>query len=159
MAKPFSYCPMCAAALADREIEGEARRACPECSYVNYNNPTPVVAAIVQYGDDVVLVQNKGWPGSWFGLVSGFLEACEDPAVGVLREVEEELGLKGDSATLVGAYNFPQMNQVVIAYHVIATGDVVVGDELEAIKKVPFAKLRPWPGATGEAVADWLASR
>ncbi len=150
---------MCSAALAEREVEGERRRSCPDCNYVNYNNPTPVVAAIVEVGDDVVLVQNKGWPGSWFGLVSGFLETGEDPAAGVLREVEEEIGLKSDTATLVGAYNFPQMNQVVIGYHVVATGEPIVGDELAAIKRVPTAKLKPWPGATGDAVKDWLAGR
>lgn len=154
----FAFCPLCGATLTERAIDGEPRRACSKaCGFVHYDNPTPVVAAIVELGDDVVLVQNKGWPGSWFGLVSGFLERGEEPSVGVLREVREELSLDGEIVALVGAYAFEEMNQVILAYHVRASGEPVAGDELEAFKRVPIAKLKPWPMGTGKAVADWLA--
>lgn len=157
MSRPFVHCPLCAAALVDREVDGETRRACA-CGFVHYDNPTPVVAAIVQVGDEVVLVQNKGWPGSWFGLVSGFLERGESPVEGVLREVREEIGLYAELVSLVGNYGFEEMNQVILAYHVRADGEPVAGDEIEAIRRVPIAKLRPWPMGTGKAVADWLAA-
>ena len=90
----FTYCPKCSHALSKSDVEGVPRVHCPHpgCGFVHYDNPTPVVAAIVQRDDDVILIQNKGWPGTWFGLVSGFLERKEDPAVAVLREVDEELG-------------------------------------------------------------------
>ena len=52
-----------------------------------------------------------------------------------------------------------QMNQVMIAYHVKAEGEVVLGDELAAYKAVPIHKLKPWPAGTGDAVKDWLARR
>ena len=69
----FAYCPMCSSALIDADIEGVMRKRCsvPSCRFVHYDNPTPVVAAIVQRGHHVVLIQNKGWPTEWFGLVSG----------------------------------------------------------------------------------------
>lgn len=159
------FCLRCGAPLTPHEEEGKVRLRCggrdgqPACGWVHYGNPTPVVAAIVQVGDEVLLVRNRGWPEGWFGLVTGFLEAGERPEEGVLRELREELGLEGEVRELVGVYAFVQRNELIVAYHVVARGEVVLGDELEAFKRVPVAKLRPWPFGTGEAVRDWLARR
>ena len=155
------FCPACGGALGVRSDGGKDRRACLDaaCGRVLYDNPTPVVAAIVERGGRVVLARAKSFPETWFGLVTGFLERGEDPREGVLREVQEELGLAGEVVELVGVYSFLPMNQVIIAYHVRATGEVVLGDELAAYKEIPIEKLRPWPFGTGEAVRDWLAKR
>ena len=50
-----------------------------------------------------------------------------------------------------------QRNEVILAWHAVCEGEVVQAAELAAIKRVPLAKLRPWPLATGLAVRDWLA--
>jgi NADH pyrophosphatase NudC (nudix superfamily) len=157
----FQFCPKCAKPLVDRSEEGRTRRACEsaECGFVHYDNPTPVVAAIVEHEGDVILVRNKGWPEKWFGLVTGFLERGETPETGVLRELKEELGLDGQIVSFVGHYSFDQMNQLIIAYHVKASGAILVGEELAGFKRVSPEKLRPWPFGTGQAVADWLARR
>lgn len=126
---------------------------------MHWNNPTPVVAAIVDTGDEVILVRNHGWPEKWFGLVTGFLEKNEHPETGVVREVQEELGLEAEVVSLVGLYPFERMNQLIIAYHLRAAGEVVLGEELAEYRRVEVAKLRPWPFATGDAVRDWLVTR
>lgn len=164
------FCLRCGTALVPITLEGRERMRCPAegCGYVHYGNPLPVVAAIVELteGDEggsgegeVVLVRQKGWPEGWFGLVTGFLERGESPEEGVLRELREELGLDGEVVSLVGVYSFPQRNEVIMAWHVRARGPIVLGDELEGYKRVPIAKLRPWPFGTGLAVKDWLARR
>ena len=157
----FSYCPQCATKLEPwTDPVGEvARAACPDCDWVHYDNPTPVVAGIVQMGEDVILVRNVGWPDTWFGLVSGFLEKDETPADGIVREVAEELGVGSQVVELIGVYPFSQMNQVIIAYHLTASGELVLGDELEEFKRVPVDQLKPWPFGTGAAVKDWLEAR
>lgn len=156
----FQYCPRCATALEDIiDHEGRSRRSCPGCGFIHYDNPTPVVAAIVEHEGCVVLARNKGWPEDWFGLVTGFLERGEEAADGVLREVKEELGLDGELAGFVGVYSFYRMNQVILAWHVRASGEITVGEELAAVKRVPIEKIRPWKMGTGKALADWLARR
>lgn len=160
MSQP-KFCLRCGNALVPVILEERTRLRCSsdDCAYVHYGNPTPVVAAIVQLGEDVILARNKGWPEGMYGLVTGFLEANETAEEGALREVQEELSLEGEVRSLVGVYAFPQRNEIIIAYHVEARGEPVVGEELAGIKRVPIAKLRPWPFATGDAVRDWLAKR
>jgi NADH pyrophosphatase NudC (nudix superfamily) len=155
------HCLHCGAALASRETADGARLACPDprCGFVFYDNPTPVVAAIVEHEGGVLLVAQHDWPETWFGLVTGFLERGETPEEGVLREVKEELGLRGEVASLVGVYAFQQRNELIVAYHVRAEGEVTLGEELRGFKRVPIEKLRPWDFGTGHAVRDWLARR
>lgn len=147
--------------MVERELDGVSRRKCPDesCGFVQYENPTPVVAAIVERDGAVILVQNKGWPASWFGLVTGFLEKGEDPREGMLREIREELGMTTSELTFFGHYAFAQMNQLLITYHAVVHGEWTLGDELAAAKAVPIEKVKPWPMGTGPALRDWLARR
>jgi NADH pyrophosphatase NudC (nudix superfamily) len=157
----MKFCPTCRSELTAFEEDGRTRLACSsdDCDFIFYDNPVPVVAALIEHGETVLLVRNKGWPEKWYGLVTGFLERGESPEHGVLREVKEELGLKGEVLSFIGAYGFPEMNQLILAYHVRAHGDIVLGEELASVKAVPPDKLRPWPLGTGHAVRDWLAAR
>ena len=156
----FEFCPRCAAKLVDGYVDKEPRRVCSaSCGFVHYDNPTPVVAAVVEHEGCVVLARNCAWPRSFYGLITGFLERGESPEQCVLREVQEELSLQGTAATLIGVYPFERMNQVIIAYHVPATGTIVLNDELDDFKHVPPAECRVWSGGTGQALNDWLRSR
>ena len=88
------YCPQCRAELALRVAEEDGgpkeRLRCPNCDYVHWNNPTPVLAAVIECVDRdgaVLLARNAAWPGRFFGLVAGFLEAnvelaLEHPVLG-----------------------------------------------------------------------------
>jgi hypothetical protein len=49
------------------------------------------------------------------------------------------------------------MNQIIIAYHVHAEGEIVLGDELDEYKRIPPGKLKGWPMGAGKAVLDWIA--
>lgn len=155
------FCTRCGSALEERTVEGRARLACSaeSCDYIRWDNPVPVVAAIVEHDDRVVLVRNHGWPDKMFGLVTGYLEKGESPETGVLREVSEELGLEGEVAGLVGVYAFEAKNELIVAYHVVARGEIRLGEELAAYKAIEPARLKPWPFGTGHAVKDWLARR
>jgi NADH pyrophosphatase NudC (nudix superfamily) len=158
---PPRFCPDCARPLETRPHGGRDRLACPDgaCGFVFWDNPFPVVAGLVELDGQVILIQNKGWPESWFGLVTGFLERGETPEAAVLRELKEELSLDGEVVRLIGVYDFEMRNEVIVAYHVRGRGTIALGEELAAFKLVPPEKLRPWPFGTGHAVRDWLASR
>jgi len=157
----YQYCPLCRTELALREHGGKPRLACPECGFVHWRNPVPVVAAIVERDQRVILVRSHGWPQTWYGLVTGFLESGEKPEDAVLREVTEELGIGARLAGFVGAYAFERLNQIIFAYHVYGAQGAIrlAADELADHKEVAIEKLRPWPQGTGPALRDWLVSR
>lgn len=158
----YKYCPRCAAPLQTAAVDGGPQRLrCPSCEFVHWDNPVPVVAAIVEHEGQIILARNRAWPQRFFALITGFLEKDDpDPASGVLREVEEELGLKtARVGEFVGHYPFARMNQLIIAYHVVAEGEIVLGEELVEYRRVAFDQLRPWPQATGLALRDWMLRR
>lgn len=159
MTHSFNYCPNCATLLV-RGIHGERERsACPACGWVHWDNPTPVVAAVIEYQGKVLLARNAAWPEKMFALVTGFLERDESPQAAVVREVKEETNLDALQANLIGAYDFRRRNQIIIAYHVPAAGAVRLGEELADYRLIEPAKVRPWPQGTGAALADWMRAR
>lgn len=158
----LSYCPVCGGRLAESELSGRVRQHCAdaECGYVFWDNPVPVVAAIVEHRGKLVLARNVKWPQKMFGLVTGFLESGESPEEGVLREVKEELDLDGEAAQLVGLYPFPRMNQLLLAFHVrAAPGEIRLNEELAEYRELDPGEVRYWPGGTGLAVKDFLEAR
>ena len=155
----FRFCPDCGHALVAGTHGERQRMGCASCGWVHWDNPTPVVAAIVELDGRVLLARNAAWPSKMFALVTGFLERDESPRDAVEREVREETALVATRTELIGVYEFPRRNQVIIAYHVVAEGDVRLSQELVDYKLVEPADLRPWPQGTGPAVADWMRAR
>jgi NAD+ diphosphatase len=162
----YAFCPRCAAPLAERLVaddggEGALRRACPDdgCGFVQWGNPVPAVGALVEHEGEIILARNRAWPEGWFALVTGYLEALEDPRAAVEREVKEELGLDVLESHLIGNYLFDRKNEIMLCYHAVATGTVRLGAELAEYRRYRPEELRPWPRATGLAVADWLRGR
>jgi NADH pyrophosphatase NudC (nudix superfamily) len=151
---------MCATELQliTQEEDGgpKARMRCVVCQWTHWNNPTPVLAGIVQVGDKVLLARNAAWTGRRFALITGFMEAGETPEEGIAREIKEETNLEVQALKLVGVYDFKRMNQVIIAYHAHAVGEVSLSPELAEYKMYAPEELICWPAVTGHALADWL---
>lgn len=157
----MNFCPQCASPLVRGEAHGRERLICSNaCGYIFFDNPLPVVGGIVEYDNDtVILIQNNGWPADWFGIVTGFLEKGEEPADAILREISEEIGLTDARIVeFLGVYPFYRRNEIIFTYHVRASGEIIMDEtELQAVKIVPIADIKPWPFGTGPAVRDWQA--
>ncbi len=158
----FTFCPQCAQPLQARDEGGATRNACPDaaCGYVHWDNPTPVVAAVVEHEGEIILARNAAWPVPFYALITGFLEKSDpSPEEAIAREVQEELGLQAQATHFIGHYRFDRLNQIILAYHVPATGVITLNEELVDYKRITPAKARYWPAATGLALRDWLLSR
>ncbi len=156
--KDHVFCPQCGKRLAVRNVGGKERPSCPSdgCGYVFWNNPLPVVTAIVEHEGGIVLSRNREWPEKVFGLNTGFLEKDETPEEGIAREIKEELGLDAAVVGFIGLFPFFPANQLLIAYHVCATGTITLGDEIAETRHVLPGALRPWNFGTGLVVKAWL---
>ena len=162
-AHEWRFCPNCATALqlvTQMEDGGEkARLRCAACAWTHWNNPTPVLAAVIQYRDRILLARNAAWTNKMYALITGFMEAGETPQEGIAREIREETSLEPVELNLIGVYDFQRMNQVIIAYHAIARGEIRLSPELVDYKLYEYDAVKCWPAGTGYALADWLRSR
>lgn len=157
--KLHQFCPHCATALEMRENAGRVRPVCPNGDYVQWNNPLPVLAALVEFEGRILLARNALWVPGMFALITGFLEEGETPQAGIARELKEETNLDADRVTLIGVYEFIKKNEVIMAFHVEASGTIQLNEELAEFRLVAPERLRPWRTGTGEAMADWMRSR
>src|SRR4051794_34943661 len=103
------FCSNCATELqwlsADEDSGPKSRLRCPACGFTHWNNPTPVLAAVIEMADrdgQVLLARNAAWSGRMFALITGFMEAGESPEQGIAREVLEETSLRAEAIHLIG---------------------------------------------------------
>jgi len=163
MNEAYRYCPACATPLAlirQQEDGGpKTRLRCPACAWTHWNNPTPVLAAVVEYRGQILLARNAAWEGKMYALITGFMEAGETPQEGITREILEETSLQTQALDLIGVYDFQRMNQIIIAYHAVCDGEVRLSPELVDYRLFGPDTVKCWPAGTGYALADWLRSR
>ena len=89
-----AYCIRCGTPLATVERRGRALRRCPSCGWTAFADPKVGVGALVVDDDRVLLVRRGVEPGlGRWSVPAGYLDAGEDPAVAVAREVVEETGM------------------------------------------------------------------
>lgn len=96
------YCPYCGVKVILKKEGDTLREYCTDCTLFFYNNPLPVVSAIVLKDRKVLLVKRKNAPyrGKWC-LPSGFAEVGESIEEACLRELNEETGIDGAITSLV----------------------------------------------------------
>jgi NADH pyrophosphatase NudC (nudix superfamily) len=162
----WRWCPQCASALAWIEAEEDggrkSRLRCAACGWTHWNNPTPVLAAVIEMADrggQLLLARNAAWSGRMFALVTGFMEAGETPEDGIRREIVEETSVTVEAVRLIGVYDFQRMNQLIVAYHAVARGEIRLSPELAEYRLFSPEAVRCWRAGTGYALADWLRSR
>ena len=75
----FRFCPKCAAPLelradGDAGADGDkARLACPDGHWTHWDNPLPVLAALVEVEGKILLARNAAWGPKNFALITGFM--------------------------------------------------------------------------------------
>ena len=134
MSAVFKFCPQCATPLADITLAEDGgdktRLRCPACDFTHWNNPTPVLAAVIEYNGQMLLARNAAWPGKMYALITGFMEAGETPEEGIAREIRRRPTSPPVPSSCLGVYDFQRMNQVIIAYHAVCHGEVKLSPEL-----------------------------
>ncbi len=157
----MKFCPTCGNRLISKLIDDTTRLTCKDeaCGFIFWNNPVPVVAALVFYQGQYIIARNAAWPKNIYSLITGYLEQGENPEKAVLREAKEELGLEGHVHHFIGNYNFSEKNQLIIAYEVHATGDLKLNHELAEIKHLTPDELLQYDFhplyITEKIIRDW----
>jgi NADH pyrophosphatase NudC (nudix superfamily) len=157
----MKFCPECGSRVVKKQIDGASRFICSsaDCNYIAWNNPVPVVAALVKLNDNYILARNSQWPRGLFSLITGYLESGENVEEAVLREVKEELGLEGRLVGFIGHTTFRRKNQLLIAFEVEASGSIQKNHEIaetielsaQELKSYNFSQL----AITEQIIKNW----
>ena len=153
----MKYCPLCASLLTSKEIDGKDRFTClaDSCSFIYWNNPIPVVCIIAETKEGIVLANNVTAPPGVFSVISGFLEASEEPQEAAVRELKEELGLRAEEVNFLGANSFAAANQILLTYHIKAQGDITLNEELRDFKIVQRNELNGYKESGKFELKKW----
>ena len=128
------------------EGDNRERLMCPDCGFVQYDNPKVVVGSVVLWGERILLCKRAINPrlGYWT-LPAGYLELNETTTEGALREAFEEARARIALDGLLAVYNIPRLSQVQLIYRArLVSPEVSAGHETEAVGLFAWEEI-PWP--------------
>lgn len=97
----YKYCPRCRSKLRNTSEAFE----CSHCGMIIYKNSAPTASILIVREGKVLLARRAVEPFKGeYDAVGGFLKYGEDPMAGVVRETQEETGLKARILGLLGVY-------------------------------------------------------
>lgn len=103
MSRTISYCPHCGAQTF-APLSNKSWR-CGSCDFLLYQNTAAAAAAIIVHDGDILFAVRAGEPQAGkLDLPGGFVDNDETAEASLLRELEEELGLKGVSLRYLTSY-------------------------------------------------------
>ncbi len=127
------------------EGDDRERLVCPDCGYIEYQNPRIITGAIFEWGGKVLLCKRSIEPrlGYWT-FPSGYMELNETAAQGAERESLEEACAKVKVIDLLGTYDIPHIGQVYLIYRAeMLSPDFAPGMESEEVELFDWAEI-PW---------------
>lgn len=157
------FCANCGHALAEREVAGRRRPACPQCGAVVFEDPKLAVAVLIERDGGVLMGRRSpgsASPGKW-SFPAGFVDRGERVEDAAVREVREETGLTVRLDALLGLYSATGQTTVLAAY--IGTpvgGTLAAADDLTELAVFPFdAPPEPAFPHDPQILTDWRAWR
>lgn len=158
--KLYNFCPTCRTKLERVEVDSRKRLHCPRCDFIFWNNPKPVVSALIHRSGEVLLLQRTKAPlkGYWC-LPGGYINYDETPEKAVRREVNEEIGLELKIEGLIGVYridNDPRGVNIDVIYQGTANGGIRLSGEHTTHRFFPTSQLpQKIAYKHKEAIANW----
>jgi ADP-ribose pyrophosphatase YjhB (NUDIX family) len=164
MPQLFTYCPRCAAPLADDFVFGRVRRRCRYCGFIQFQDPKVAVAGLVSDGARVLLVRRAAVPriGFW-ALPAGYMDADELPQEATAREVAEETGVAIEVTGLHSIAPLAGWNErrgILLVYRARPVGGVLAAhDDVSEAHWFAPAEI-PWDAlafeSTAQALREWI---
>jgi ADP-ribose pyrophosphatase YjhB (NUDIX family) len=126
------------------EGDNRERKVCPECGFIDYENPKVVVGSVVTSGERILLCRRAIEPrkGYWT-IPAGYLELHESTEDGARREAQEEAEATIEIDGILAVYAIPRLSQVQLIYHARLVSEVAPGPESLEVKLFGWDEI-PW---------------
>lgn len=125
--------------------DNRERLICPDCGFINYENPRIVVGSVIGHDGRILLCRRDIQPRRGFWTIpAGYLELNETVAEGARREAREEALAEIVLDCVLGIYNVPRISQVQIIYRAgLTTPAFGAGEESQAVELFRWDEI-PW---------------
>lgn len=130
------FCGRCGAPAEAREAGHMLACTGQACATPIFPRTDPAVIVLVTNGDSCLLGRQAGWPATSMSSLAGFVEPGESLEEAVIREVEEEAGLRVARPTYFASQPWPFPASLMVGFFAEADSrDIVLKDaELESAR-------------------------
>lgn len=108
------FCGRCAQPTQPHPVD--RAKVCPRCGLHVYPRLAPAVIVLVERGDQVLLARSTRFPGGMFSTLAGFVEAGESLEQALVREIEEEVGVRVGNLRYFGSQPWPFPHSLMVGF-------------------------------------------
>lgn len=108
------FCPACGT-RTELKNAGWARH-CPACGREHFPRTDPAVIVAITDGNRLLLGSNAAWPAGRYSCFAGFVEAGESAEESLVREIEEESGVRISALEYIGSQAWPYPRSLMLGY-------------------------------------------
>ncbi|HEY3278822.1 MAG TPA: NAD(+) diphosphatase [Syntrophorhabdaceae bacterium] len=152
------YCGRCGSETVNK-AEVIAKE-CPRCGHTVFPRISPAVIVLVQKEGKVLLARATRFAERMYSVLAGFVEPGESLEETVMREIEEEVGIKVKNIRYFGSQPWPFPDSLMIAFTAdYESGEIAIdGVEIEEAAWFDPDQLPRIPGRISVArkLIDWF---
>lgn len=108
------FCGRCGGATEDHG--SDRAKVCRRCGLHFYPRLAPAVIVLVDRGDEVLLARAARFTSGFFSTLAGFVEAGESLEQAIVREIEEEVGIRVGNLRYFGSQPWPFPHSLMIGF-------------------------------------------
>ena len=117
------FCGKCGHTLQPHPVE--TALCCPECGKLLFPRISPCIIAVIERGDEILLLRHRMRNQTIFACLAGFVETGESLEEALRREVREETGLEITNIRFAGSQSWPFPDQLMVGFYAdYASGEV-----------------------------------
>lgn len=148
------FCGRCGTPTVSH-AQGERARVCPACAFSSYPRINPCVIVAVERGEEILLARAQRFNRPLFSVLAGFIEAGETAEETLMREVQEEVGVRVRNPRYFGSQSWPFPGNLMLGFQAdYAAGELVLQEaEIAEADFFHFTELPPIPPAGSIAYA------
>ncbi|MEB3274947.1 MAG: NAD(+) diphosphatase [Prochlorothrix sp.] len=145
------------------QLARERAKVCENCNLRFYSPISPAMITLVYRQDAVLLARAPRFPGQMYSVLAGFVEAGETLEQTVVREVQEEVGLRVKNLRYFGSQPWPFPNALMLGFVAEYAGGEIQIDPEELVDAAWFHRdnlpqLPPRPSIARRLI-DWFVAQ
>ena len=164
-ARTHRFCGRCGEAT--QPAEGERAMRCPACGLLAFPRLSPAMITLVTRGEpgpdqEALLARGLRFPRPMYSCLAGFVEPGESLEAAVVREVEEEVGIRVANPRYFGSQPWPFPNSLMVGFRADWVAGEIVCDPTEIAdanwyRKDELPMVPPGISIARKLIDAWLA--